>query len=85
MITGKQVVAARGLLGMSQSDLAEACDLTRVTISSFELDSHPAKPETINLIKRTLEARGIEFLNGRGVIIKKPGQDSPSGRESAGK
>ena len=85
MITGKQVVAARGLLGMSQSDLAEACDLTRVTISSFELDSHPAKPETVQVIQRTLEARGIEFLNGRGVIQKKTGQESAAVQERTGK
>jgi transcriptional regulator with XRE-family HTH domain len=82
-ITGRQVAGARGLLGLSQEALAEACDVGAYTISSFETGNRTPHARTVDTIRRVLEARGIEFINGRGVMLKKPGQDGPVESESA--
>jgi transcriptional regulator with XRE-family HTH domain len=38
---------------------------------------------TLERIASELERRGVEFLNGRGVILKQPEQSSPTEAESA--
>ena len=63
-ITGKHVAAARGLLGMSQHDLAVAADLTDTTVSNFETGRHYPQAAKLEAIREALERRGIEFLNG---------------------
>lgn len=63
-ITSKHVVAARGLLGMSQAELAAAANVTNVTISRFETGRHFLQAATMDSIREALERRGIEFLNG---------------------
>lgn len=74
-ITGRQVAGARGLLGLSQEALAVACDLTSYTISTFETGTHQPRTKTIEIIRVELERRGVEFINGRGVILKKTTAD----------
>lgn len=63
-VTGKHVTAARGLLGMSQADLAAAANVTDITISNFERGRHYPQAATLDAIREALERRGIEFLNG---------------------
>lgn len=82
-ITGRQVAGARGLLGLSQEALAEACDVGAYTISSFETGNRTPHTRTVETIRRVLEERGIEFINGRGVILKKAEHDSTGEQERA--
>ncbi len=69
-VSGRQVTAARNLLGITQQELGEACGLTTPTISRFE--SSTGHPHHGNLEKITaeLEKRGIEFTNGTGIGVR---------------
>ena len=58
------VIAARGLLGMTQADLAKAAGLAPLTIVTFENDQKTPKEDTYVRIQTALEQRGIEFMNG---------------------
>ncbi|PSM31595.1 helix-turn-helix transcriptional regulator [Haliangium sp. UPWRP_2] len=77
---GKHITAARGLLGMTQADLAEISSVAEVTIRRFEAGTVQPRPATIETLQRALEDRGIEFMNGgepgvrhRPSKAKKPG------------
>jgi len=75
-ITGRQLAAARSLLGWSQEQLATAADVTGQTISNWESEQNMPRPGTIARVRAVIEDRGIEFLNGGapGVRFKpKPG------------
>lgn len=67
MITPGQIRAARALLGISQSDLACAAEVSVPTIKRAESDAANAPAvaaETRGRIKAALEAAGVEFTNG---------------------
>ena len=63
-LSGKQVAAARDLIGITQDELAKAVGLEGNTISRFE--GGQSEPHRSNLakIQAELERRGIEFTNG---------------------
>lgn len=69
-IMGKHIVAARGLLGMKQEDLAAAAGVTHETISNFESGRHVPRRATLEAIVQALENRGIEFTNGNSPGVK---------------
>lgn len=62
-MTGKQILAARALLGMSQADLAVAAGVSADTLVSWEREQREPRRETVRLVCEALERRGIEFLN----------------------
>ena len=64
VISGKQIAAARALLGISQNELAVAADVNANTIMRFETGQNVPRPATIRALRTELERRGIEFLNG---------------------
>ena len=79
-ITGKHITAARGLLGITQAELAEATSVAESTIRRFETGGQHARAATVAVLQRELEDRGIEFMNGgepgvrlRPSKAKKPG------------
>ncbi len=63
-ISAGQLRAARGLLGWSQTDLAEAAKVGRATIADFESGKREPYPRTIGELRAALEAAGIVFTNG---------------------
>lgn len=63
-ITGRQIVAARGLLAWTQDQLAVAADVDKTTVQSIEKGLHAPRAETLEKIRGAIEARGIEFTNG---------------------
>ncbi len=69
-LIGKHIAAARGLLSMSQTDLASATGLVPATIMRFEAGTHEPRPATLDLIRQFFEARGVEFTNGDGVGVR---------------
>lgn len=77
MITGAQVRAARGLLGLSQEELAERSAISQSTIKRFESGrSDQMRDGSIQRIQRTLETAGIDFLDhvgGQGVLLRRNG------------
>lgn len=80
VITGRHVSGARGLLGMSIKELAEAAGVDPKTIQRFESGQRDPRHSTVASLQQALEDRGIEFSNGgepgvklRPSKAKKPG------------
>jgi transcriptional regulator with XRE-family HTH domain len=73
-ISVKQIRAARGLLGWTQAELAEAAGVSRQALNGVENGSDP-KQSTINAIERALMKGGIQFIprngGGEGVRLRK--------------
>jgi transcriptional regulator with XRE-family HTH domain len=70
-ITADQCRAARGLIGIDQSGLAQASRVSRNTIASFESGQRTPGANNLIAIRATFEAAGVEFTNGTGVKRRK--------------
>jgi transcriptional regulator with XRE-family HTH domain len=73
-ITPEQMKAARLLLGWSQSSLARYSSVSETTIGHFEKGKRRASDLDLTVVRRVLEAAGVEFLaehGGRGVRLAK--------------
>jgi transcriptional regulator with XRE-family HTH domain len=69
----KQSRAARGLLGLSQQQLANAATVSLATIQLFETNKREPIPNNLTAIRRALEDVGVEFIPakaGRGVGVR---------------
>jgi len=76
LITVEQIRAARGLLGWSQTRLAEKAGLSLPTIKRLETGNGPrVSDEAREQVAITLESAGITFINenggGRGVRFRR--------------
>jgi transcriptional regulator with XRE-family HTH domain len=74
VLTAGQLRAARGLLGLSQRDLAGLSKVSRATIADFEAGKRQPYPRTLVDLQRALEAAGIAFVGDDdhvGVKIKR--------------
>lgn len=75
-ITGRQIAAARTLLGMTQPQLAELAGVSTPTIKRMEASAGPAVGLLNNVaaVRAALEAAGVVFvgeaLDGAGVRLK---------------
>jgi predicted transcriptional regulator len=65
-ITGKQIAAARALIGLGQVDLAKLANVSAPTLRRMEASDGEIKGIANNLaaVIRALEERGIAFLDG---------------------
>ena len=79
VLTGGQIRAARGLLGWSQKELAEAAQLGFATIQRSERRNETMKGtiESAMRIRNAFEEAGIEFIDGDdhkgpGVRLSRP-------------
>ena len=76
MLTIGQLRAARGLLGWSQSKLAERAGLSLPTVKRVEINLRArVSEEARNKLRRALETAGVEFIDenggGPGVRLRK--------------
>jgi transcriptional regulator with XRE-family HTH domain len=75
-ITPDQCRAARALVNISQSHLAEMAAVARATINDFERGARTPVRNNLAAIRAALEAAGVEFIaengSGPGVRLKKP-------------
>lgn len=77
MVNGLQIRAARGWLGWSQQQLADASKVAKRTIVRIEQNDPEASTQARTLIdvQRTLERAGIEFLfderGGVGIVARR--------------
>jgi predicted transcriptional regulator len=62
-MTPAQCRAARGLIAMSQSDLARAAVVPAASIADFETGAW-LRPEDLDAIQKALEQAGVEFIDG---------------------
>jgi transcriptional regulator with XRE-family HTH domain len=64
-IMGRQLAAARALLGWTQRQLATAADVSIETIISWEGDVRHPRRETVQKVLLAIEEMGVvEFTNG---------------------
>ncbi|MBK5958111.1 hypothetical protein CCR97_08255 [Rhodoplanes elegans] len=65
MLTGKQIRAARALLGWTSSQLAEAASVSYATVSRTEQtdDVPPVRATILAAIQGALERGGVVFLD----------------------
>ena len=66
-IVPKQIVAAMGLAGLNQDELASLAGIGRNTISRILNEQTTPSDDTLRLIKSALEQKGIEFIGNIGV------------------
>jgi transcriptional regulator with XRE-family HTH domain len=71
MISGAQIRAARGLLGWPRHELARRAVISDATLYAIETArGSAANQSTLAGVQATLEAAGIEFLNGRAPGLR---------------
>ncbi|MGA2639021.1 helix-turn-helix domain-containing protein [Methylocella sp.] len=60
---GRQIAAARTLVGMTQAELAAKADISIPTLKRMEGSNGPAAgmPNNVDAVRRALEAEGIRF------------------------
>lgn len=66
-ISSKQIRAARGLLNLSQKELAEKADLSVNSLNNIEREVGSPRVDSMHAIKSALIREGIEFLERDGV------------------
>lgn len=71
MITIEQCRGARGILGWTQQDLADACGLSKTAINNFEKRHSDIKAESLKAIRMAFESAEIEFIGYDGLAKKK--------------
>ena len=71
-ITSAQCRAARGLLNITQQDLAERSRVSKRTVVNFEQAERQPVPATSEALRRALEGAGVEFIpeNGGGAGVR---------------
>jgi transcriptional regulator with XRE-family HTH domain len=69
-ITGRQIIAARVLLGWSQESLAERAHIARSTLIRLENDHPSGRKSVRKAVIQALEQAGAIFLP-RGVQVEK--------------
>jgi transcriptional regulator with XRE-family HTH domain len=70
VVSGAQIRAARGLIGLSQNELARAANLSVPGLANIEGGKSSPLAVTLDRIVRALEARGVEFTNGDGPGVR---------------
>lgn len=65
-VNGRQIKAARALVGWRRKDLAERAGMSAATVKvvESEADDGESLADTRERLRHTLSAAGIEFLNG---------------------
>lgn len=73
-MNGEQIRAARALLGWTAADLAEASGVSYPTVQRMDAAKGlvSGRHETVEAIRRALEAQGIQFLES-GQVAAGPG------------
>src|SRR5262249_54174465 len=69
-ISGRQVTAARNLLGITQEELADAVGVERTSIARFEAGLATPWRKNLEKNQNELEGRGIDFINGEGPGVR---------------
>ena len=73
-LSGRQIAAARALLGLAQTELAEIARISIATLRRMEASEGPAvgMANNVSAIRAALEAAGVIFVaeNGEGAGVR---------------
>lgn len=71
-MTPAQSRAARGLVSMTQTQLAKAAGLGQSTVIDFEKERRVVSEQAVDAIRTALESAGVVFLdpNGEGAGVR---------------
>jgi transcriptional regulator with XRE-family HTH domain len=69
MLTPKLIKAARSLLEWRQEDLAQKSGISLPAINKFERRLSSPRQFTLDILQKTFEAEGVEFIDGPGVRL----------------
>ncbi|MFN3981193.1 MAG: helix-turn-helix domain-containing protein [Caldilinea sp.] len=82
MIEGRQVWAARALLGWSREALSQASQVSVSVIGRLENGEADCRASTWRRVLSTLRGQGIEFMNGEdgsiGVRLRRLSPQEPA-------
>ncbi|MFK7839699.1 MAG: helix-turn-helix domain-containing protein [Bdellovibrionales bacterium] len=70
MISIEQCRGARGILGWTQQDLADASGLSKTAINNFEKNHSDIKADSLRAIRVAFESADIEFIDQKGISKK---------------
>jgi predicted transcriptional regulator len=77
VITGRQIRAARALLGWSREKLCQETGMSWSTLARLEQGGADPRVSTVEAVQAALEHAGIEFISGEGkgegVRLTRPG------------
>ena len=62
LLSGDLIRAARGLLGLSQTDLAKSAGITQKALGEFELGKKPITAKANDKLRRYFEERQVQFI-----------------------
>jgi hypothetical protein len=68
MLTGEQVRAARALLSWPEERLADAACISPDAVKQFEDGGMVSRHATSDVLRRVLEANGVEFIPENGSV-----------------
>lgn len=81
-MTPGQCRAARGLLEMTQADLAAAAGVGLSTVKDFELGKRDPLPHNLAAIVKAITVAGIQLIpeNGAGAGVRMAKRAKPKGK-----
>lgn len=62
LLTGDLIRAARGLIGLSQTVLAEKAGLTQKALSEFEIGKKPITAKANEKLRRVFDEHQVQFI-----------------------
>lgn len=73
-VSGRQIAAARALLGMGQAELAKAASISVPTLRRMEASDGPASglPNNVRAVVTVLQNAGVHFLDEEGAGVYLP-------------
>jgi DNA-binding XRE family transcriptional regulator len=80
-ISGRQIRAARALIGISQQELAESVGLTKQSISKIEDGAVTPRSGTVADIVRKFNKLRVDFTPNEGICIKTDSVTQLSGKK----
>lgn len=79
MLNGKQIRAARAILGWNREDLLKASGISMSALLRMEKDEVDSRSSTQRKVYLALTQKGIEFIEREdgafGLVLKPVGQD----------